>query len=160
MRTLSSADIQAMNAAQTGQAYLCLITISHPALATPIRLTSDAVATVSNGETFVQFPFMFQIPDDRSDQLPVGKLTIDNIDLSIITALRSIGNVPAQCLMQIILASTPDTIEVQWTMNIRNVNWEAPQVTMDLRFDEILDEPFPGDLVTPSTLPAVFLIED
>ncbi len=158
MRTLSSADIQAMNAAQTGQAYLCLITISHPALPTPITVTSDAVPTVSNGETFAPFPFMFQIPDDRSDQLPVGKLTIDNIDLSIITALRMIGNVPATCLMQIVLGSSPSTIEAQWTMNIRNVNWDASQVTMDLRFDEILDEPFPGDLVTPSTLPAVFAI--
>jgi len=159
MRTLSSADIQAMNAEETGQAYLCLITISHPNLPLPIAVTSDAVPTVSNGTTFVPFPFLFQIPDDRSDQLPVAKLQIDNIDLSIITAIRSVGNLPLTVLMQIVLASAPNTIEAQWSMTMRNVNWDAMTVTMDLRFDEILDEPFPGDLVTPSTLPGVFMIE-
>ena len=160
MRTLSSADIQAMNASETGQAYLCLIKISHPNLPLPITVTSDAVPTVSNGVTFVPFPFVFQIPDDRADQLPIAKLQIDNTDLSIINAIRSVGNVPLTVQMQIVLAATPNTIEAQWTMNMRNVNWDAAQVTMDLRFDEILDEPFPGDLVTPSTLPAVFLVED
>jgi len=160
VRTLSSADIQAMNASETGQAYLCLIKISHPNLPLPITVTSDAVPTVSNGVTFVPFPFVFQIPDDRADQLPIAKLQIDNTDLSIINAIRSVGNVPLTVQMQIVLAATPNTIEAQWTMNMRNVNWDAAQVTMDLRFDEILDEPFPGDLVTPSTLPAVFLVED
>jgi len=160
MRTLSSADIQAMNAQETAQAYLCLITIAHPNLPTPIAVTSDAVATVSNGVTFNPFPFLFQVPDDRSDQLPVAKLQIDNIDLSVITAIRSVGNVPPTVTMQIILASSPNDIEAQWTMSMRNVNWDEMTVSMDLRFDEILDEPFPGDLVTPATLPAVFMIEE
>jgi hypothetical protein len=159
MRTLSSADIQAMNAQETGDSYHCLITISHPNLPAPIALTSDAVPTVSNGVTFVPFPFLFQIPDDRSDQLPIAKLQIDNTELAILQAIRSVGNAYPTVLMQIVLGSDPDTIEAEWTMTMRNVVWDMNQITMDLRFDQILDEPFPGDLVTPSTIPGVFLME-
>jgi hypothetical protein len=165
MRTLSSTALQAMFAEETGQAYLVLITISHPKLALPLTLTSDAVATVSNSGvvggpniTFIPCPFQFSIPDDQSDQLPVANLSLDNIDLAVINAVRSLGNVPATVLMQVVMASTPNTIEAQWTMTMRNVEYDAFTVSADLRFDELLDEPFPGDLVTPATLPGVFLI--
>ena len=158
MRTLSSADIQAMNASSTGAVYHCLITISHPTMPIPITITSDAIPTVSNGVAFVPIPFQYQIPDDRSDQVPVGKIQLDNIDLAIINWVRSIGNMPATVLMQIVMGSSPDTIEAEWEMTLRNVNYDVMTVGGDLRFDEILDEPYPGDTVSPATLPAVFLM--
>jgi len=160
VRTLSSADIQAANASSTGEIYHLLITISHPNMPLPITVTSDAKVTVSNGVAFVPVPFVCQLPDDRSDQLPVGKLSIDNTDLAIIKAIRSIGTVPASVLLQVVLGSSPDAIEIEWELTMRNVNWDVNQISMDLRFDEFLDEPYPGDQVTPSTVPAVFLIED
>ena len=147
-----------MFAEETGQAYLVLITISHPNIALPLTLTSDSVATVSNGVSFISCPFVFSIPDDQEDQLPVANLSLDNIDLSIVTAIRSLGTVPATVLMQVVMASTPNAIEAQWTVTMRNVEYDSSTVSADLRFDEILDEPFPGDLVTPATLPGVFLI--
>jgi hypothetical protein len=158
MRTLSSANIQAMNASSTGAIYHCLITISHPTLPTPIRITSDAKPTVSNTFTFLPLPFIYQIPDDRSDQVPVGKIQFDNVDLTMIDWVRSIGNVPPIVLMQIVMGSSPDSIDVEWEMTLRNVNYDVMSVGGDLRFDEILDEPYPGDTVNPATLPAVFLM--
>jgi len=124
----------------------------------PMRVTSDNKVTVSNGSAFVPLPFIYQVPDDRSDQLPVGKLQICNIDLSIINWVRSIGNDPATVLMQIVMGSTADHIEVEWEMTLRAVTYDDMTVGGDLRFDEILDAPYPGDLVTPATLPGVFLI--
>jgi hypothetical protein len=158
VRSLSSTALQAMFAQETGQAYLVLITISHPNIALPLTLTSDSVPTVSNSVSFIPCPFVFSIPDDRDDQLPVANLFLDNIDLSIVTAIRSLGTVPATVLMQVVMASTPNTIEAQWSMTMRNVQYDSSSVSADLRFDEILDEPFPGDLVTPATLPGVFLM--
>jgi hypothetical protein len=157
MRTLSSADIQAMNAQSTSAVYHCLITISHPTSAS-ITITSDAKQTVSNGVTFLPLPFVYQVPDDRSDQTPVGKIQIDNVDLAMINWVRSIGNVPAKVLMQIVMGSTPDNIDVEWETTLRNINYDVNSVSGDLRFDEILDEPYPGDTVNPATLPAVFLM--
>jgi len=146
-------------AQETGEVFLVLLEIDHPSLTTPIRVTSDAAFTVSGGNTFLPFPFQFTFPDDQTDQIPIAKLTIDNIDLSIITAIRSMGNTPATVVMYMVLASTPNVVENTIAMTMRNVNYDALTVTCDLRFEEILDEPYPGDQVTPATIPGVFSIE-
>ena len=65
MRTLSSAAQAAVFAAQTGEAFLVLLELNHADLATPIRVTSDAVATVSNGDTYTPFPFFISLPGKR-----------------------------------------------------------------------------------------------
>ncbi len=151
--------MQEANAQEGAIPIHCLITISHPNLATPITVTSDAIATVSNGVTFNPFPFVYQTPDDRSDQVSGAKLQVDNTDLSISTALHLCGNLAPDVLMQIVMGSTPNTIEAQWALKMRTAPFDVNSISMGLRFDEILDEPYPGDTVNPATLPAVSLME-
>jgi Domain of unknown function (DUF1833) len=159
MRSFSSAALQAMLAQETGQAFIVLLTLDHPTLEAPLRVTSDAVNTISGGETFVQFPFTIGFPDDRADQVTQTSLTIDAVDRSVVAAIRSIGNLAPTVKFQIVLAATPDTVEVEWTMTMRDVTYDEMQVTGRLSFEEIMIEPFPVDLVTPGTLPGAFEID-
>ena len=76
--TLSAGGLGELAAQETGTAWLVLLTITHPGLPTPIRVTSDGVVTVHNGNTFDPFPFEVTLPDDVEGRAPQAHLRIDN----------------------------------------------------------------------------------
>lgn len=160
MRSLSSFALQAMYAQETGSIPFVLIRGSHPVLGTGFfNFTSDTVETVSNGITYQPFPFEITLPDDDPDQVPSCSLTLDNIDRSMVAAVRGMGNVPATIELQVAMSDTPDVVEMAvGPLTLRDVNYDALTVMGTLRFEEILNEPYPGDIVTPATLPGVFLL--
>jgi hypothetical protein len=158
-RTLSSLALQAAYSSETGTAYIVLLTLSHPTLSIPIRVTSDGVNTVSRGNAFVSYPFLITLPTDDDLQPARTRLTIDNVDRAIITSLRNIGTTPLNLLIEIVTSNTPDTVEFSsGTMTLRNVEGDAISITGILGFEEILAEGFPADSVTPLTVPGVFVI--
>jgi hypothetical protein len=157
-RTLSSVALQAIYTQETGTAFIVLLTISHPSLNGPIRVTSDAVQTISRSNTFLPFPFLITIPDDEQEKLPQASISIDNVDRSIVSAVRSMGTSPAGILIELVTSIAPDTVEFSsGELTLRDVHYDALTVTGTLSFEAILAEPFPGDLVTPATMPGVFL---
>jgi hypothetical protein len=155
VRLFSSRLKAALTAQESGEVLVMLLTFSHPALPTPIRVSSDSQNTVSGGVTYLPFPFQIGMPDDSADQMPQAQITIDAIDRSFITALRLIPDAPT-ITMVFVLASQPDTIEASWTFMMRDVAYDAFSITGVLSYEQVLDEPYPGDQVTPSTMPAVF----
>lgn len=156
MRTLSSAALAAVFGAQTGEAFLALLTLDHAQLAAPIRVTSDSVATVSNGETYAPFPFTVALPQERDDQLAGARLVVDNIDRSIVIALRSISSAPSVTL-DIVLASSPDTVEAgPFNYTLKDAKYDALTVEGELAFEDILNEAFPGGSFVPQTHPGLF----
>ena len=158
-RTLSSIALQGVYSQQTGTAYIVLLTLSHPTLPVPIRVTSDAVNTVSGGNTFIPYPFLITLPTDDDVQPARAALTIDNVDRAIITSLRNIGTTPATLLIEIVTSNTPDTVEFSsGNLTLRDVQGDAVSVTGVLGFEEILAEGFPGDSVSPLTVPGVFVM--
>jgi hypothetical protein len=123
-----------------------------------LRFTSDAVQTISRGNAFLPFPFMLTIPDDQDQKLPHAQITIDNVDRSIVAAIRNMGTTPAGVLIELVTSNTPDTVEFSsGQLTLRDVHYDELSVTGALSFEAILSEPFPGDLVTPATIPGVFL---
>ena len=68
------------------------------------------------------------------------------------------GTAPAGILIEVVTSATPDNVEfASGELTLRNVNYDAMTVSGTLTFEAILAEPFPGDLVTPATIPGVFL---
>jgi Domain of unknown function (DUF1833) len=160
-RVLSSAALAALNAQETSQVVVVLLTISHASLPGPICVCSDSRPVTSNGQVFLSVPFALTLPDDREDQIPHATLVIDNCDRTVVAAIRSIGNVPATLKIQIVLASTPDTIEVEYPpLTMRQVVYDALSVSAQLAFEDVLNEGFPGDLVTPATVPGAFVVTE
>ena len=125
-------------------------------MAEPILVTSDGVATVSNGLTFNSYQFMLTLPDDTERPFSQGRLSIENVSQVIIEALRSVSSA-LLITMQIVLASDPDTVEVEYPeFELVNVNYDAQQISGDLSIESFVEEPFPGDSFIPSYFPGLF----
>lgn len=148
--------LKVLAAQETSEAALLLLTIDHDDLAQPIRVTSDAVQTVSNGNTFLAYPFQLTLPDDPDNGFSSAKLTIDNVHRDIVVAIRSISS-PPTATIQIVLGSDPDTVYIEFSdFKLADINYDALTVTADLVIDHFIHEPFPGTRFLPSNFPGLF----
>ena len=141
---------------ETSEAFIVLIKIDHPSLSAPIRVSSDGVDTPSNGETFIAFPFELELPISDPDQPPRARITIDNVDRSIVTAIRSISS-EATVDIDVVLASDPDTLEISYSgFKLTNVDYDALTVSGDLGFEDFFSEPYPSRVFSPADFPGGF----
>ena len=155
-RTFSDTFKSAMFGQQTDEVVLVLLTLDHDDLASPIRVTSDGVDSISNGETFLAYPFQINLPEQGEDGPSVGKLTIDNVNQSIAQAVRSIST-PPDLTIQIVLASDPDTVEVELTnYEFTDIVITAETVVGNISRKVFYNEPYPCYYFIPSQFPGMF----
>lgn len=142
---------------QEGGGFLILLTINHPQLATPLRVVNNTVNITSNGDDFIAYPFKIKLPEEREGIAPLAKLTIDNVSREIIQSIRQIAT-PLSIDIQGVRIDDVDAVEFELpTFKLRNVDWDATQITGDLTLDDISKEPFPQRYFTPSEYPGVFV---
>lgn len=155
-RSLSVSARQALYAAETGEAFLILLTLSHASLAVPLRVSSDTVDTISRGDTFTAYPFELSLPDDEDNKSPRARLVIDNIDRQIVQAVRSLATSP-EVLIEIVRAADPDTVEARFQdFKLANVTYDANLVEADLTIEDFTAEPYPAASFSPSLFPGIF----
>lgn len=155
-RTPSLTFRQAVYSQDTEEVFIILLEISHDDLDAPIRICNAGVDITSNGNQFVYYPFALNLPDDDADSVPQAQLTIDNVDLQQVEAIRSIQSPPSVRIM-VVLASTPNTIEVDFSdFIINNIKYDAMTITGTLTIEDFYSEPVPGDYFVPSEFPALF----
>lgn len=163
-RSVSNVLKNAANAANTSEAFLVLLTIEHASLAEPIRVTTDQIDTlssgvkgvISNGVEYVGFPFEIILPDENENTLPRATLRLDNVDRTIVQAVRSITSAP-DVTMQVVLASDPDTVEAEITnFQLRNVTANAQVVEGELTTTQYDEEPYPAGRFTPNGFGGLF----
>jgi len=149
---------------QTDEAYIVLITVDHTDMVSPIRATSDGVITVSKAlykgdsldKNFYPYPFSLTLPDDTERPFSHGRLVIENVSQVIIEAVRSISTA-LLITMQIVLASDPDTVEVEFPeFELVDVSYDAQTISGSLSIESFVEEPFPGDSFIPSYFPGLF----
>ena len=73
------------------EAPLILLEISHPQLTQPVRVVNDTQDLLSNGNTYVGFPFRCVLPDDFENQLPKARLAIDNVSRDLMYWIETTG---------------------------------------------------------------------
>ena len=123
--------------------WLLLLTITHPTMPTPIRLSSDAVDTISNGQTFQHFPFELILPDDVEGRAPQAQLRIDNTSQEIIALLRGLTT-PPSLTIQIVRSATPDVIEREWSgLEWRSSQYDIGAISGTLTIEDMALEEFP-----------------
>jgi hypothetical protein len=153
---LSPAALSAVLAQETDKAFLPLLTIDHPDLADPIRVVCDGQQCVSNGDTYLAFPFNIDFPPADPDSPPQVRLVIDNVDQKIIVGLRTLSSAPTVTL-QVVMSDTPDTIEAgPFEMTLRQAVYDSLTIEGTLNFEDILNEAYPGDSYTPANFPGLF----
>ncbi len=143
-------------AQETDDIWLILLTLTHTDLDEPIRVARNTENVVSNGQTFVAFPFDIELPNDQEDQSPTARLTISNISREIAETLRSIRSSPSVTI-EVVSAEDPDTVEFRLPgFQLKNVGWDAISVQGQLTLENIAVEPFPEGLFTPANFPGLF----
>lgn len=155
-RTVSATFLGAIQAQETDEAFIVLLTIDHDDFVSPIRVSSDGVDTDSGGDTFIAFPFDISLPSDKDGETPKLLLVIDNVSREITAALRTITS-PPTIIMEIVLQSDPDTIEATFLdFTMRNVDYNVLTVSGQLNLEALEIEPYPKDRFVQSKFPGLF----
>jgi hypothetical protein len=166
MRVLSLNFREALFSQESGEVPIFLLTITHPEIDEPIYLTTDPTerlgtapliyGTVSRGITFLYAGVDVTIPDERDKSPPASKLTIANVSRDLIPLARSI-NSPASVLIEAVLASAPDDVEMSWpAFDMSNLVYDATTLQFDLTMDALVTEPYPAGSFSPAYFPGLF----
>ena len=154
--SLSLRALQAVLAENTGEVFLECAVLSGGGLASPVRIVNDPVPLVRTEGTFQPLAFELLLPKDDGESLPQLSMAIDNVDQAIAATLRTITGVPTVRL-EIVLASQPNTIEAgPYTLSLKRWRVNADSVSLQLAYENILDEPFPKYQFTPVNSPGLF----
>ena len=104
------------------------------------------------------YPFQINLPDAVGDQMPQVTVTIDNTDLSINDAIRTLTGNPPTVTFSLVLASSPDTIEIGplvYSLTSATADTNTIQGTLGFE-DDIFNQQIPNPNYTPSNSPGLF----
>jgi hypothetical protein len=154
--SVSFAYRRAVQAQETGEAIVILVTVTHPDLPAPLRLNNAGVNIVSRGDTFLASFLEATIMDEDPDKLPQARLIFSNVKREIVDALQSTV-VPPEILMEIIKGSDPDTVEFSLPgLELRNIEGDMLVIQGELTPKRVKAQPGIDFYFTPSTAPGVF----
>jgi hypothetical protein len=155
-RTLSTTAAQAIFAQNTSEIFLMLLTIAHSDLAMPLRFVNDWHDITRGGQTYLGCAFTIGLPSEREDQPPTVQLRIDNVDRRILEGIRSLTS-PPTITLEVVLASSPETLEAgPFALTLRNVTYDALNITGMLTYEDVLNEPSMQFHITPNLFPGAF----
>jgi hypothetical protein len=155
MRTLSATALASAHASDTSEVWLTLLTLTHSSLDVPLRFVNNNVSVTSRGNLFLAFPFEVEFPGEDEESPGEARLTIDNIDRSIVNTIRTIFG-PPTVKFEVVLASSLNTVEASFDgLSLRNVTFDATKVTGVLRYEDIVTEPISLNM-TPQRFPGMF----
>ena len=155
-----------VQAQETGEVFIALLTITHPDSAGVSRVSSDPTTrlgddplrygTASRGQTFEYLPFTITLPNSGGESTPVAQISLDNIGRELTALIRSAVK-PATLLLEVVCASTPDTVERSFpNLKVADVNYDAEAMTFSLTYQPLVHEPFPAHAFVPSYFPGLF----
>jgi hypothetical protein len=154
-RTLSAKARLAIFSPETPSLFVVLVAIGEGVLSPPIRVCSGGANLTHQGDAYLYAPFRITLPSDIEQQSQVT-IEIDNVDRSIAQAAYAVVD-PLPVTIKIVLADQPDVIEAgPYVMTLRGLDVDALLVTGALAFEDLLNEPYPADQITPALFPGSF----
>ncbi|MBS8228404.1 DUF1833 family protein [Vannielia litorea] len=166
-RDIPEAVLARMEAADSPDALLCFLTISHPSLATPLRLVNDVVDYDRDGALFTGLPFEFT-PLSEDERAGQGELTVQNISREIGLAIDGLDARP-QVAVEICSSAdfdltvepreeltTPASIYAFAGFEITEVEVTAIEARARIALRDIDGEPWPYIRATEARCPGHF----
>jgi hypothetical protein len=152
-RDVSLDFIAAVNAQETDEAFIVLVTIDHPDLPEPVYLNNSGANLVSRTIPFLACPFQPTLSDDSDDRPPQAKLVIDNIDRTLVASLRlaAAGGVAPVVTLELVKASAPDVVEAAFTdFEMREITYDSLTIEAILTLEGLFKEPACGYSFSPT----------
>jgi hypothetical protein len=142
-------------AQHSDDAFLVLLTISHPNIDEPLRFVRNRSNAMSRGKRFLASHFEIDLPTDTTE-VPHARLAVANVDRRIGQTLQALVE-PPSVLIELVLASTPDIVERSWAQfSLTEATWDAMTVQGTLTRITYWDEPWPFPRATPNRFPGLF----
>jgi hypothetical protein len=137
-----------------------LLTVDHAEFDEPFRFVqgdpNEFESLVSNGETFLAFPFdVGLLPDDDSE--PQATIQLQNADDRIGSTLLALPDIAVSITLQAILREEPDTILYDAVnLELVDVDINAMQIQGRIVMRGASSEPCPGRVLTNRISPVFF----
>ena len=167
-RSVSSAARQAMYSQSTEELFVLLLQISNEDdPSEPIRtaldsknldskVSVDGVDTYSPAVTFAGGFFGIELPEEAGENISTVRLSIDNVDRKIVSAIRR-ASVPPEVLMWIVLRDSPDVVEAgPFYFVLESAEYNGETVTGELAFEDVTNRRYPKHEFTPHLTPGLF----
>lgn len=154
MTLSNNAQIQA-RARETTEAVLTLVTIS-PVGFSIVRLVNNTIDITSRGNVYTALPLTIQYSPDDGESLKEYQLILDNIDLDLITWVRSITT-PIPVVIETVFSGDLDTVEQSVSsLSIRKVVYTSTSIKASLTVNDDLNQKIPSDSYDPLKFKGLF----
>ncbi|TCP88912.1 hypothetical protein C8J31_10281 [Rhizobium sp. PP-CC-2G-626] len=173
MRRISLDMRRSHDAASTDDIEAILITIEHPVLEKPIRLSTDATERLSEepeitygtrstlmGANPVTDPYLYvlmsaDMPSDLEDTPAASTIVLEMVDNKIAELLRSIKT-RATVHIALILADNPDQLESEYRdLKLVRHTIDAGEASLMISREAIEDEPHPAGRMSKQRFPGL-----
>ena len=162
---LSTAIKEAMYSQQTELIAIFLLTVTHADLPEQVLGGGDAGTFrfararddfVSRTKTFFALPFDIRLPIESHEEQAKIILALEGPNADLINTLRGLVEAP-EILIELVLASDLTTVEDVWLEGKwRNIQWNATDISGEVRWDDLQDLPYPADVFDNIRFPGLF----
>lgn len=148
-----------MFAQETAEVFLLCLTLTHQNWTAPLYVAYNNQPVQRNAGVFNPAMFEISLPEDSPDKVPQVTLKFDNVDLSLTNLIRQVAGKRIQVVMEVVLASSPNTVEAgPFTFQVLSCQYDAQSVTATLGLEEdLLNSDFPATKYTPQNSVGLFL---
>lgn len=157
MRTFSNNAKNSLIQLMTDEVWLALLHLKVDAQNFYVVWPTDSPVT-SNGQDYAPYPFDLILPVESLEANESAQITIDNVDLSLVSALRSAVQ-PLQFNLKLVLASTPNVIEFELAdLMSDTIQFDASKISATLAVNDVWNQKFPsrGGQYDPAQFPGLF----
>lgn len=147
-----------MMAQNSAEVFIPLLRIEHPSLTAPILLAYNTETVHRADGDYLPYPFQINLPTQSDEEIPQVTLTVDNTDLSVNNAIRTLVGEPSVTFM-VVLASSPNIEEAgPFAMKLASAQATAETITGTLgQEQDIFGQQVPGQQYMPESSPGLFL---
>jgi len=122
-----------------------------------IRVTDHLREIVSNGQTYVPYPFSLTISNDQSSQSATANLSLDNVSRALPRWLEQLQGAPHAKLRHMkIQIADPDTIEIDYLYDLKSITVTRQTISGRLGYDEIINKIGNPTTYRPINAPGLF----
>jgi len=159
-RNISTTAAKAVNSTAAAALPIYLLEITHPDLATPIRIVQDTKDVVYAGDTYIAMGFTIIPPDDMSSGLPKARLAVDNVTRDLMQWVEtSNGAQGASATIRAGMRNAQNVVTViEWsqTLDLADITATFQTVSASLGYEDILNLPGVPYTYTPDTAQGIF----
>ena len=154
-RSLSATFLAEILARRSSEVCHTLLTLTGTGITTK-RYVDNRENVTSGGNVYTAAYFTSHLPADVEDEIPDVNLVFGNVDLALMSDIRTVTDVP-EVEINFVLKSDPNTVEMgPFDYNVRSVDYDRRLVRGNLQYEDLLNETWPNRAYTPQLYPGLF----